>query len=50
MKDIGITDDSKFEQMADDALAIYGVDGKYLDNPKRLYKDDILTLFRNVRG
>ncbi len=50
LKDIGITDDSRFEAMADDTLRIYGVDGEYLDNPKRLYKDDILKIFMNIAG
>jgi len=50
LKDAGIEDESKFEAMADDTLRIYGVDGKYLENPKRLYKDDILTVFKNVAG
>jgi len=47
-KDVGITEDSKFEIMADDALRIYGVDGKYLENPKKLYKDDILAIFQKL--
>lgn len=50
MKDVGITDDRKFEKMADDALAIYGTEGKYLENPKRLYKDDILAVFRSLQA
>lgn len=47
-KEVGIVDDSKFEAMADDALRIYGVDGEYLANPKRLYKDDIVAIFRKL--
>jgi alcohol dehydrogenase YqhD (iron-dependent ADH family) len=50
LKEAGIDDDSKFEAMADDTLKIYGVDGEYLENPKRLYKDDILHLFKKVAG
>jgi len=49
-KDVGIADDSRFEKMADDALRIYGVDGEYLPNPKPLYKDDILAIFRKLAG
>lgn len=48
LKDVGIAENSKFEQMADDALKIYGVDGEYLDNPKRLYKNDIVGLFTRL--
>lgn len=48
--DVGIADDSRFEKMADDTLRIYGVDGQYLENPKRLYRDDILTIFRRLSG
>jgi len=47
-KDVGIADDSRFERMAADALKIYGVDGEYLPNPKPLYKDDILAIFRKL--
>jgi len=47
-REVGIKDDSKFEKMADDALRIYGVDGKYLDNPKPLYRDDILAIFKKL--
>jgi alcohol dehydrogenase YqhD (iron-dependent ADH family) len=47
-KDVGIDDDSNFEQMADDALRIYGVDGEYLANAKPLYRDDILAIFKNL--
>jgi alcohol dehydrogenase YqhD (iron-dependent ADH family) len=50
LKDVGIPDDSRFEKMADDTLRIYGVDGQYLENPKRLYRDDILTIFRKLSG
>jgi len=46
MKDVGIKDESKFEQMADDTLKIYSARGDYLDNPKRLYKDDIIKIFK----
>lgn len=47
-KDVGITDDSKFEQMADDTLKIYGINGEYLENPKRLFKADILQIFSRL--
>lgn len=50
MKDVGIANKAKFEAMADDALRIYGVDGEYLDNPKKLYKKDILAVFDAVAG
>ncbi len=48
MADIGIEDDSKFDLMADDALKIYGVDGKQLANAKPLYKEDITAIFRSL--
>lgn len=48
MKDVGITDDTRFSQMADDTLRIYGVKGEYLPNPKRLYKGDILKIFQSL--
>lgn len=50
MKQAGITDRSRFEAMADDALRIYGVKGKYLGNPKPLYKQDILNIFATLAG
>jgi alcohol dehydrogenase YqhD (iron-dependent ADH family) len=50
LKDVGIDDNAKFEQMADDTLRIYGADGKHLDNPKPLYRDDILEILGNVAG
>ena len=46
--EVGITDQSRFEPMADDALRIYGVNGEYLNNPKRLYREDILTMFNKL--
>lgn len=48
MKDVGIGDDAKFGVMADDALRIYGARGKFLGNPKPLYREDILTIFRKL--
>lgn len=48
LKEVGILDDSRFETMADDTLRIYGVDGEYLANPKRLYRDDILAIFKKL--
>jgi len=50
LKEVGITDSSRFEAMADDALRIYGVKGKYLGNPKPLYKQDILDIFDRLAG
>ncbi len=50
MKDVGIADGAKFEPMADDALRIYGVGGEYLANPKKLYKEDILSIFDKMAG
>lgn len=48
LKDVGIENDSKLGKMADDAIKIYGVDGQYLANPKKFYKDDILAIFANL--
>ncbi len=45
MPEIGIKDDSKFEQMADDTLKLYSARGDYLDNPRPLYKKDIIKIF-----
>lgn len=46
LTDVGITDDSKFEQMADDTLRIYSADGKSLYNPKPLFKENIIEIFK----
>ncbi len=45
MPEIGIKDDSKFEQMADDTLKLYSARGDYLANPRPLYKKDIIKIF-----
>jgi alcohol dehydrogenase YqhD (iron-dependent ADH family) len=45
MAEAGIADDSKFEQMAEDTLRIYSPTD-FLSNPKKLYKDDIIEIFR----
>ncbi len=44
LSDLGI-DDSKFEMMAEDTIRIYGANRGYLDNPRRLYKKDIINIF-----
>jgi len=46
MADIGITNDAEFGRMADDTLRIYSFNKQYLYNPKPLYKDDIVMIFR----
>jgi len=46
MEDVGIKDDSKFEQMAEDILRLYSMNRQYLNNPKPIYKDDIIKIFR----
>ena len=46
LSDVGITENSKFEAMADDTLKIYSEDGKSLYNPKVLYKNDILKIYQ----
>jgi alcohol dehydrogenase len=46
LSDVGITDDSKFESMAEDTLRIYSADGKSLNNPKPLFKDDIIKIYQ----
>jgi len=46
LSDVGIADDSKFERMADDTLRIYSADGKSLDNPIPLYKEDIIKIYK----
>ncbi len=48
LRDVGVADDSNFEKMAEDALRIYGVHGEYLDNPKPLYKKDIISFFKSI--
>jgi len=45
LSDVGITDNSKFESMADDTLRLYSADGKSLFNPKPLFKADILKIY-----
>ncbi|UCD94932.1 MAG: iron-containing alcohol dehydrogenase [Candidatus Zixiibacteriota bacterium] len=45
LPDAGINTDTKFEQMAEDTIRIYSSTGEYLDNPKKLYKRDIVTIF-----
>jgi len=46
MADVGIADDTKFEQMAEDTIRIYSGGKDYLDNPMPLYKDDIVRIFK----
>jgi len=46
MADVGIHNDSEFARMADDTLRIYSYNKQYLHNPKPLYKDDIIMIFR----
>jgi alcohol dehydrogenase YqhD (iron-dependent ADH family) len=46
MPDVGIHGDSKFEQMAQDTIRIYSYNKEYLSNPKPLYKEDIIMIFR----
>jgi len=45
LPDLNIKNDSNFEKMADDTLRIYSARGEYLDNPKKLYKEDIIKIF-----
>lgn len=45
LPDVGITDDSKFGVMADDTLRIYSGNGEFLNNPKPLYRKDIIKIF-----
>lgn len=46
MSDVGISDESRFEQMADDAVRIYGTGDGFIPNPKPLYRDDVVEMFR----
>ena len=43
LSDVGIIDDSKFEQMADNTLRIYSADGRSLYNPRPRFKEDIIS-------
>lgn len=45
LPDAGIKDGSRFEKMAEDTLRIYSYKGDFLDNPKPLYKKDIIKIF-----
>lgn len=45
LSSLGI-DENKFEQMADDAVRLYGRGREYLENPKPLYRDDIVAIYR----
>ena len=47
MPDVGISSDMHFEQMAEDTIRIYSGNKEYLDNPKPLYKKDIIRIFDN---
>ncbi len=49
LSDVGIQDDSKFDVMAEDTLRIYSRNREYLDNPKPLYKKDIVKIFQMAR-
>jgi alcohol dehydrogenase YqhD (iron-dependent ADH family) len=44
LPEVGVKDDTKFASMADDTIRIYSA-GDYLDNPKKLYKKDIIRIF-----
>ncbi len=46
MKDVGIADDSNFEKMAEVTIRIYSPNKQYLVNPRPLYKEDIIRIFR----
>ncbi|MFH2036472.1 MAG: iron-containing alcohol dehydrogenase [Candidatus Zixiibacteriota bacterium] len=43
LQDVGITDKSKFKNMAEDTIRIYG-GGEYIENPRRIYKDDVIKI------
>jgi alcohol dehydrogenase YqhD (iron-dependent ADH family) len=49
LSDVGITDDSKFDSMAEDTIRIYAADKKSLTNPKPLFKEDIVEIFKMCR-
>jgi alcohol dehydrogenase YqhD (iron-dependent ADH family) len=46
MGDVGINDESRFAQMAEDTIRLYSFNRGYLANPKPLYKEDIINIFR----
>ncbi|MDH4100427.1 MAG: iron-containing alcohol dehydrogenase [Nitrospirota bacterium] len=45
LRSLGINEE-RFEQMANDALRLYGRGKDFLENPRPLYKDDIIAIFR----
>ncbi len=45
LSDVGI-DDSKFEVMAEDALRLYGDGKNHLDNPRKLDREGILSIYQ----
>jgi alcohol dehydrogenase YqhD (iron-dependent ADH family) len=45
LSDVGI-DSSKFEVMAEDTLRIYGNRDGCLENPRKLYRDDIINILK----
>ncbi|UCD17280.1 MAG: iron-containing alcohol dehydrogenase [Candidatus Zixiibacteriota bacterium] len=47
MPDVGISNDMKFRRMAEDTIRIYSRNREYLDNPRPLYKKDIVRIFDN---
>jgi alcohol dehydrogenase YqhD (iron-dependent ADH family) len=46
LSDVGISDDSRFSIMADDTIRIYSGNGRYLNNPRPLYKEDIINIYK----
>lgn len=47
MPDVGISSDIHFAQMAEDTIRIYSRNKEFLDNPRPLYKKDIVRIFDN---
>ncbi len=46
LSNVGITDESQFSKMADDTIRLYSGNGRYLNNPRPLYKEDIINIYR----
>ncbi|MBD3333313.1 iron-containing alcohol dehydrogenase, partial [candidate division GN15 bacterium] len=50
MSDVGIDDDSLFETMAKDTIRLYGNKDGCVENPRPLYKDDIVKIYSRCQS
>jgi alcohol dehydrogenase YqhD (iron-dependent ADH family) len=50
MSDVGIDDDSLFETMAEDTIRLYANKDGCVENPRPLYKDDIVKIYSRCQS